>query len=87
METFTVALVVWFSFANPDFGDGFREARTPGLTEDECKAAAKLGHYPLANAPSGGIPGASRPELSGCMVQQLVEPPAGLTGGHLWRWP
>jgi hypothetical protein len=52
METFTVALVVWFSFANPDFGDGFREARTPGLTEDECKAAAKLGHYPLANAPS-----------------------------------
>jgi hypothetical protein len=50
MERFIVTLVVWLSFANPDFGDGYREARTPGLTEEACKAAAKLVHYPQGTA-------------------------------------
>lgn len=50
METFTVTLVVWLSFANPDFGDGFHEARTPGLTEEVCKAAAKLVQRPQGSA-------------------------------------
>jgi hypothetical protein len=50
MEAFTVALVVWLSFASPDFGDCFCEARTPGLTEDACKTAAKLVHYPQGRA-------------------------------------
>jgi hypothetical protein len=50
METFVVTLVVWLSFANPDFGDGFREARMPGLTEEACKAAAKLVQRPQGSA-------------------------------------
>ena len=45
-----MTLVVWLSFANPDFGDGFREARTPVLTEAECKAAAKLVRFPQGSA-------------------------------------
>jgi hypothetical protein len=48
METFT--LVVWLSYANPNFGDGYREARTPGLTAEACNAAAKLVKYPQGSA-------------------------------------
>jgi hypothetical protein len=48
METFT--LVVWLSFANPDFGQGFHVARTPSLNEEVCKAAAALVRFPQGSA-------------------------------------
>jgi hypothetical protein len=50
MESLTVTLVVWLSFANPNYARGFHEARTPGLTEEACKAAAKLVRIPQGTA-------------------------------------
>jgi hypothetical protein len=48
METFT--LVVWLWLTDVPFSQSLREARTPGLSEDECKAAAKLVAAPQGRA-------------------------------------
>ena len=48
METFT--LVVLLLFTDVPFNETVREARTPGLSEDECKAAAKLVQLPQGRA-------------------------------------
>jgi hypothetical protein len=41
METFTLVVWLWLTDVLP-YRESLREARTPGLSEDECKAAAKL---------------------------------------------
>src|SRR5689334_3385112 len=48
METFTLVVVFWL--ADAPFSASRQEARTPGLSEDECKAAAKLVQPPHGRA-------------------------------------
>jgi len=49
METFTLVILLWLTDV-PFSPQSLREERTPGLSEDECKATAKLVQPPQVRA-------------------------------------